>query len=70
MALALEHAKDGILANCVAPGFTDTDLTRGTLGEAGIAKILAQVPIGRLACPGEIAKFIVWLASHENTYIT
>jgi len=70
LALALEHAKDGILANCVAPGFTDTDLTRGTLGGTGIAKILAQVPIGRLACPEEIAKFIVWLASHENTYIT
>lgn len=70
LALALEHAADGILANCVAPGFTDTELTREMLGEAGIAQLLAKVPIGRMARPEEIAKLIVWLASPENTYIT
>lgn len=70
VALALEHAADGILANCVAPGFTDTELTRKMLGEAGIAQLLAKVPIGRMASTEEIAKFIVWLASPENTYIT
>jgi 3-oxoacyl-[acyl-carrier protein] reductase len=70
LALALEHAADGILANCVAPGFTDTELTREMLGEVGIAQLLAKVPIGRMASPEEIAKLIVWLASPENTYIT
>jgi 3-oxoacyl-[acyl-carrier protein] reductase len=40
------------------------------LGEAGIAKLLAKVPIGRMASPEEIAKLIVWLSSSENTYIT
>lgn len=70
LALALEHAADGILANCVAPGFTDTELTREMLGEVGIAQLLTKVPIGRMASPEEIAKLIVWLASPENTYIT
>lgn len=69
-ALAIEHARNGILANCVAPGFTDTELTRGVLGESGIARIVANVPIGRLAEPDEIARLVVWLASDENTYVT
>jgi NAD(P)-dependent dehydrogenase (short-subunit alcohol dehydrogenase family) len=70
LALALEHAKDGILANCVAPGFTDTELTRKTLGDVGINKLVDIIPIGRMAQPKEISKFITWLASPENTYIT
>ena len=70
LALAIEYAKHNILANCVAPGFVDTDMTRGILGEEGINKLMQIVPIGRLAQPEEIAKFVVWLASESNTYIT
>jgi 3-oxoacyl-[acyl-carrier protein] reductase len=70
LALATEHAADGILANCVAPGFTDTELTRKVLGDAGIAKIIETVPIGRLANVEEIARFVVWLVSPDNTYLT
>lgn len=70
LAVALEHAIDGILANCVAPGFTDTELTRQTLGTIGINKLVDEIPIGRMAKSKEISKFIVWLASPENTYIT
>ena len=70
LALAIEYAKHNILANCVAPGFVDTDMTRGILGEEGINKLMQVVPIGRLARPEEIAKFVVWLASESNTYIT
>jgi NAD(P)-dependent dehydrogenase (short-subunit alcohol dehydrogenase family) len=69
-ALAAEVAKDGILANCVAPGFIDTELTRRVLGEAGIKDVLARVPIGRLGKPEEIAAFVAWLASPENSYIS
>lgn len=70
LALAIEYAKHNILANCVAPGFVDTDMTRGILGEDGINKLMQVVPIGRLANPIEIAKFVLWLASDTNTYIT
>jgi 3-oxoacyl-[acyl-carrier protein] reductase len=70
IALAAEYAVDGILANCVAPGFTDTELTQNMLGEEGIRRILANVPIGRMATVSEIAHFVVWLSGSENTYIT
>ncbi|MBS0418974.1 MAG: SDR family oxidoreductase [Proteobacteria bacterium] len=69
VALAAEHSGHGILANSVAPGFIDTDLTRRVLGDAGIAAVLANVPIGRLGNVAEIARLILWLAGPENTYI-
>jgi len=69
-ALAAEVAKYGILANCVAPGFIDTQLTRTILGEKGMTEMTSKIPIGRLGRPEEIATFIVWLASPDNTYIS
>lgn len=69
-ALAAEVAVDGILVNCVAPGFTETDMTRTALGEQGIADLVARVPIRRMAQPHEIAAFTAWLAGPENTYIS
>ena len=68
--LAAEVASDGVLANCVAPGFVDTELTRRVLGEEGMRAMAARVPIGRLAQPVEIARFIAWLAGPDNTYIS
>lgn len=70
VALAAEVASFGILANCVAPGFIDTDLTRRILGESGIKELTSQIPIGRLGKPDEIAGFVTWLCSSENTYIS
>jgi len=70
VALAAEVAPDGILCNCLAPGFVDTDLTRQTLGPEGIAKVVSQVPAGRLGTPEEIAEFAAWLVSPANSYVT
>lgn len=69
-ALAAEVACDGILANCVSPGFIDTDLTRRVLGEAGIAELTARVPARRLGHPDEVAEFVAWLAGPANTFIS
>jgi len=69
VALAAEHAVDGILANSVAPGFIDTEMTRRVLGNAGIAALLSAVPIRRLGRVEEIARLVLWLASSENTYV-
>ncbi|MHB8108402.1 MAG: SDR family NAD(P)-dependent oxidoreductase [Syntrophorhabdaceae bacterium] len=69
-ALAAEVACYGILANCVAPGVIDTELTRRVLGDEGIAQIVSQIPAGRLGNPQEIAAFVAWLAGPENTYIS
>jgi 3-oxoacyl-[acyl-carrier protein] reductase len=69
-ALAAEVAADGVLANCVSPGFIDTELTRTILGEQGIANLVARVPMKRLGRAEEIANFVAWLCGEENTYIS
>lgn len=69
-AMASEFSGKGILCNSVAPGFIDTEMTHRNLGPAGIAKILESVPIGRLAKSIEVAEFVLWLSSENNTYIT
>jgi 3-oxoacyl-[acyl-carrier protein] reductase len=69
-ALALEVAPHNVLVNCLAPGFVDTEMTRRVLGDTGIADIVAQVPLGRLAQPEDIARYVLFLASEENTYMT
>lgn len=69
-ALAAEVAADGILANCVAPGFIDTELTRTILGEKGMAELASRIPMRRLGTAKEIATFVAWLAGPENTYIS
>jgi 3-oxoacyl-[acyl-carrier protein] reductase len=69
-ALAAEVASKGVLANCVAPGFIDTELTRTILGEGGIAELIAHVPARRLGRPEEVAALVGWLAGPENTFVS
>lgn len=68
MATDLAHA--GILVNAISPGFIETELTRRTLGEAGIREMQAAVPLGRLGQPEEIAECAAFLVGPRNTYMT
>jgi len=68
--LAAEYSSRGIMANCVAPGFIDTSLTRQTLERDEIDDLVSRVPIARLGDAGEIAKLVLWLSSPENTFTT
>ena len=70
LALAAEHTENGILANCIAPGFFDTELTRRVLGEAGIKVLTSRVPAKRLGSTDEIARLVTWLSSEENSFIS
>ena len=70
LALATEHAVGGVIANCIAPGFTDTELTRRVLGDAGIAKLTATVPARRMGRVEEVADLALWLASPANAYVS
>ena len=70
LALALEVAKYNVLANCVAPGPIDTEMTQKSLGGDGLKKIAEEIPMKRLGNVDEVATFVAWLASPENTYIT
>ena len=69
-ALSAEVAEAGILANCVAPGFIDTDLTRNVLGLQGIKNLSEKIPAKRVGNVGEIASLVSWLVSKENTYLS
>jgi len=68
-ALAREIGSRGITVNCVAPGFIDTDMTRGLPAEQQAA-LKAQIPLGRLGRPEEIAHAVAFLASPQAGYIT
>ena len=69
-ALSAEVASHGILANCIAPGFIDTDLTHEILGKVGVEDLVERIPIKRLGTPEEIATFVTWVAGPNNTYLT
>lgn len=68
-ALALEGAARGITVNAVAPGYTNTAMVAAVRSDI-LARIVATVPVGRLAKPEEIANAIVFLASDDAAFIT
>ena len=68
-ALARELGSRGITVNCVAPGFIDTDMT-AQLSEAQQQALLAQIPLGRLGKPDDVAQAVAFLASQQADYIT
>ena len=69
--VALEVAESGIRVNAVAPGATDTDmLTRFVGTPENRARLVADVPLGRVGLPNELANTIVFIASDEASYIT
>jgi 3-oxoacyl-[acyl-carrier protein] reductase len=69
--LSTELARHSILVNCVAPGWVDTEMSRPVLDtKAGRKFALAQIPLGRVAAPEEIAGAILFLASDLATFIT
>ena len=67
--LARELGSRHITVNCVAQGFIATDMTE-TLPEAQKAALMAQIPLGRLGAPGDIAEAVAFLASPGAGYIT
>jgi 3-oxoacyl-[acyl-carrier protein] reductase len=67
--LAREVGSRGITCNAIAPGFIDTDMTRA-LNEAQHAALNAQIPLGRLGQPADVAAAVAFLASADGAYIT
>ena len=71
--LAQELGPSGIRVNCVAPGITVTSRVEERWEqrpEQIRTQVIAGIPLGRFACPEEIATAIVFLASEEASYIT
>jgi 3-oxoacyl-[acyl-carrier protein] reductase len=67
--MAREVASRGITVNVVSPGLIDTDMTR-TIGEEQRAALAAQIPLGRLGLPADIAAAVSFLASPNAAWIT
>jgi NAD(P)-dependent dehydrogenase (short-subunit alcohol dehydrogenase family) len=61
--IARGYAAENILAFAVCPGFTVTEMTEGYLASRGGEKILAEIPLGRVASAAEIGEIIRWLAT-------
>ena len=69
--LATELACHGILVNCIAPGWVDTDMSRPVLEtKAGAKLVTSVIPLGRVGTPHEIAGPILFLASDLATFMT
>jgi 3-oxoacyl-[acyl-carrier protein] reductase len=67
--LASEVASRNITVNVVAPGFIDTDMTRG-IPDAARTQLLAQIPLARLGSPQDVAWAVLYLASPAAAYVT
>jgi 3-oxoacyl-[acyl-carrier protein] reductase len=67
--IAREVGSRGITVNAVAPGFIATDIT-ATLPDETKDRMLAQVALGRLGAPEEVAEAVAFLASDGAGYIT
>ena len=68
-ALARELGSRNITVNCVAPGFIQTDMT-AELPEAQQKALNAQIPLGHMGQPADIAHAVAYLASPEAGYVT
>ncbi len=68
-ALAQEVIRKGVTVNSVSPGYVETDMVKSIRKDV-LDKLVAGIPIGRLAQPAEIAALVAFLTSEEAGYIT
>jgi len=68
-ALALESALKGITVNCVAPGYSDTDMMKAIPTHI-LHDIIEKIPVGRLGKPEDSARAIMFLVADEAGFIT
>ena len=67
--VAKEYASRNVLANCIAPGFIDTDMTNALPDEARAA-LLEHIALGKLGRPEDVAGAVLFLASDLASYVT
>ncbi|MDQ6433252.1 SDR family NAD(P)-dependent oxidoreductase [Mesorhizobium sp. LHD-90] len=68
--MARSLAKQKITVNAVSPGAADTAMMRSGMDEAALAGVTAQIPLGYMAHPSELAGAVLFLASDHAGYIT
>jgi 3-oxoacyl-[acyl-carrier protein] reductase len=70
LSTARELASRGVTCNAVAPGYIDTAMTADHLPEAQRAKLMEQIPLGRIGGADDVANAVAFLAGPEAAYIT
>jgi NAD(P)-dependent dehydrogenase (short-subunit alcohol dehydrogenase family) len=68
--IARGYAKDNVLAFAIAPGFTDTDMAYEGMDEAGLKRVLSEIPLGSMATPAECGALIAFLCSDAVRHMT
>jgi NAD(P)-dependent dehydrogenase (short-subunit alcohol dehydrogenase family) len=68
--MALEWADRGIRVNAIAPGWVETDFTEDLFSSRHGERLLADVPLGRLATAHDLVGAAVYLASEASAYVT
>ena len=68
--IARGFAKDNVLAFAIAPGFTETEMAYTGLGEAGIKRVVAEIPLGSMASPEECGALAAFLCSDQVRHLT
>ena len=68
--IARQYAAEGILSYAIAPGFTDTAMAGDYLESRGGSGLLADIPLGRVAQPEEIAEIVAWCAMDAPPSLT
>lgn len=68
--MAVEWADRNVRVNAIAPGYTDTDFTSDLLASRWREKIMAPIPMQRVATPDEIVGAAIYLASAASSYVT
>ncbi|HZI83224.1 MAG TPA: SDR family oxidoreductase, partial [Casimicrobiaceae bacterium] len=68
--MARELGPFGINVNCIAPAVTETGMTRALLTPERRQAVLASIPLGRFATPGDIASMVLILASGISSFVT
>jgi 3-oxoacyl-[acyl-carrier protein] reductase len=70
MGLARELGPQGITVNAIAPAVVDTAMTRAALTDEMRQKIVARIPLGRLAGVADVADLVAFIASDRARFIT
>jgi 3-oxoacyl-[acyl-carrier protein] reductase len=68
--IARGYAADGVLAFGIAPGFTETEMATESLDAAGMARTVAEIPLGALVPPDEIGALAAFLCSDAARHLT